>query len=245
MYKRNRVSNGHSIATHKSVINKRIFSEHSIQLQSRTWKRKPSQRPSEASVKMDAGGQPRQSSFRHAGSEWPTRHLSQDYVSVGDVGSEFAEEAGEAADDLKSLTAIGCWCSPWCWRCCCWLLTCSGVPQRLLFPSRLSMEKGFSRRLSSRPLTDRSMLLLCTSSSRLEFRAAGAGVVLACWPSDLVVPLRPTSSRRRSSRLKPQWWMPCWWFSWRLPPLFGPDSCPAIAARWLLLSDEEEERTRG
>lgn len=56
------------------------------------------------------------------------------------------------------------------------------------------MEKGLSLRLSSRPLTERSMLLLWTSSLTLDVG----------W-------LSPTSSRRRSRRLRPQWWMPGWW----------------------------------
>lgn len=71
------------------------------------------------------------------------------------------------------------------------------------------MENGFSLFLSSLPFTERSMLPLWTSSS-----------LAACLIRFLAPPLpagwrpapTPTSSRRRSSRLRPQWWIPGWWF---------------------------------
>lgn len=101
-----------------------------------------------------------------------------------------------------------------------------------LFPSKLSMENGFSLFLSSLPFTERSMLPLWTSSSLVACLIRFLPPLLAGWRP--VVPTA-TNSRRRSSKLKPQWWIPGWWFKCSIVGFCGffRDSLDSLA---LLLS---------
>jgi len=99
------------------------------------------------------------------------------YVVEGEVQAEEMGDVGEVGvTGLRSDAALGV----------------------RLFPSKLSMENGFNLFLSSLPFTERSMLPLWTSSS------LAACLMRFLAPLPLGWRPAPTSSRRRSSKLKPQ-----------------------------------------
>lgn len=153
----------------------------------------------------------------------------QDYVVDGDVGTDIGD-VGEL-DCLPLVRLVGVDERFWSLR---------GVLERLL-PRRLSIENGLSLLLSSLPLTDKSILPLCISSS---FLSKGLRTILLGLSVDLRATLA-TSSLRRSRRLKPQRLIPCWWFKSKfiLSPLFGlwcsPEECDILPwSLWSMVSLE-------